>query len=33
MVQGLAGAVAGGVAMLFVGFAKHSIDQHRSTKG
>jgi len=31
VLQGLTGAVAGGIAMLVVGFIKHSIDQHKST--
>jgi hypothetical protein len=29
ILQGLAGAVAGAIAMLAVGFVKHSIDQHK----
>jgi hypothetical protein len=32
MIQGLAGAVAGGIAMLIVGLLKHGLAQHRSTK-
>jgi uncharacterized membrane protein YeaQ/YmgE (transglycosylase-associated protein family) len=32
MLQGLTGAVAGGIAMLLFGFLKHSIEQHKSTK-
>jgi hypothetical protein len=32
MLQALAGAVAGGIMMLLVGFLKHSIEQHKSTK-
>ena len=32
VLQGLTGAVAGGIAMLIVGFVKHAIEQHRSTK-
>ena len=32
ILQGLTGAVAGGIAMLFFGILKHSIDQHKSTK-
>jgi hypothetical protein len=31
-VQGLAGAVGGGISMLIVGFVKHSIDQNKSMK-
>jgi hypothetical protein len=33
VIQGLTGAVAGGVTMLVVGFIKHSIEEHRSIKG
>jgi hypothetical protein len=33
IVQGLAGAVAGGIAMLAVGLVKYGLDQHKSTKG
>jgi hypothetical protein len=32
MLQGLTGAVAGGIMMLIVGLLKHSIDQHKSDK-
>jgi hypothetical protein len=32
VIQGLTGAVAGGISMLVVGFLKHSIDQHKSAK-
>jgi uncharacterized membrane protein YeaQ/YmgE (transglycosylase-associated protein family) len=32
ILQGLTGAVTGAIATLLVGFAKHSIDHHRSTK-
>lgn len=32
VLQGLTGAVAGAIATLLVGFVKHSIDQHKSTK-
>jgi hypothetical protein len=32
IIQGLAGAGAGAVVMLAVGFLKHSIDQHRAQK-
>lgn len=32
MLQGLTGAVAGGITMLVVGFLKHSIEQHKSGK-
>jgi hypothetical protein len=30
ILQALAGAAAGGIATLIIGFLKHSIDQHRS---
>jgi uncharacterized membrane protein YeaQ/YmgE (transglycosylase-associated protein family) len=33
IVQSLAGAVAGGIAMFLVGILKHSIEQHKSGKG
>ncbi|MGO9004258.1 MAG: hypothetical protein ACLQIQ_00230 [Beijerinckiaceae bacterium] len=33
IVEGLAGAVAGGIATLLFGFLKHNIDQHKFTKG
>jgi len=32
MLQGLAGAAAGGIMMLLVGFIKHSIDQHKTPR-
>ena len=32
LLQGLTGAVAGGIATLVVGFCKHSIDQHKPRK-
>ena len=32
MLQALAGAAAGGIMMLLVGFIKHSIDQHKTPK-
>jgi uncharacterized membrane protein YeaQ/YmgE (transglycosylase-associated protein family) len=33
ILQALAGAASGACAMLFVGFAKHAIDDHRAKKG
>jgi hypothetical protein len=32
IVQGLAGAAAGGIAMFLVAILKHGIEQHKSTK-
>lgn len=33
LLQALAGLAAGAILTMAVGFTKHSIDQHRSTKG
>jgi hypothetical protein len=33
MIQALTGGAAGGILTLVVGFIKHSIDHHKSSKG